>query len=110
MKTAEIKIMMSKPLWQLTCEEFCELTQYANACSTTKSQPSVHITGVRCLAEYLGCSESTVFMLRRNGVLNDAIISQVGKRIVFDGEKARTLAASFQNEQRLARKERHSAD
>ena len=44
-------------------------------------------------------------MLRRNAVLDDAILSQVGKRIVFDGKKARALAAAFQKEQRAARRD-----
>ena len=78
------------------------LTQYANAQGghTTVAPGTVRITGVRALAIYLGCCESTIFMLRRNGVLDEAIISQIGKKIVFDGDKARVLAYEFQKNRR----------
>lgn len=105
-KNINIESLLGKPLWQLTAQEFCALSQYAYS---QRGQVSitpdiVRVTGVRALAEYLDCCDSTVFMLRRNGVLDDAIISQVGKKIVFDGDKARQLAAAFQQEQRAARR------
>lgn len=102
-----IEILLGKPLWQLTAQEFCALSQYAYAHGGQVSTSSdlVRVTGVRALAEYLDCCESTVFMLRRNGVLDEAILSQVGKKIVFDGEKARELAMAFQREHRAARKD-----
>ena len=58
------------------------------------------LTGVKKLAEYLECCESTVYMLRRKGVLEDAVVSHVGKKIVFDGEKARALADEYQEQHR----------
>lgn len=98
----DIESLLGKPLWQLTAQEFCALSRYAYAqCDhVSESHDIVRVTGVRALAEYLGCCESTVFMLRRNGVLGEAIISQVGKKIVFDGEKARELAELYQRERR----------
>lgn len=102
----DIASLLGKPLWQLTVQEFCAVSQYAYSqvgqVSTTSN--IVRVTGVRALAEHLGCCESTVFMFRRNGVLDEAILSQVGKKIVFDGEKARELAAAYQQEQRAARR------
>lgn len=105
MKYANIDIesLLNKPLWQLTGQEFCALTHYANGQAYhTPVEPDtvVRITGVRALAEYLDCCESTVFMFRRNGVLDEAIISQIGKKIVFDGEKARAAADDFQKTRR----------
>lgn len=99
--------LLEKPLWQMTGEEFCSLTQYAySQCKEISgTNDIVRITGVRELSEYIGCCESTIYMLRRNAVLDDAILSQVGKRIVFDGKKARALAAAFQKEQRAARRD-----
>ena len=111
MKTSsdiDVSILLETPIWQMTGAEFCALSHYANAQAYhTPVEPDtvVRITGVRALAEYLDCCESTVFMLRRNGVLDEAIISQIGKKIVFDGEKARELASAFQQEQRAARRD-----
>lgn len=97
-----IKDLLKKPLWQMTGAEFCALTQYANAqgsCAPATPQ-TVRITGVHALAEHLGCCESTVYMLRRNGVLDEAILSRIGKHIVFDGEKARSAADNYQQTKR----------
>ena len=59
--------------------------------------------GVHALAVELGCSDSTVYSLMRTtreedgssdgGVLlRDAIVSRIGRRIVFDVERVRELA------------------
>lgn len=96
-----IEILLEKPLWQMTGKDFCILTDFANSQrQEATSSDIVRITGVRALAEYLNCCESTVFMLRRNGVLDETILSQVGKKIVFDGEKARAAADDFQKTRR----------
>lgn len=97
-----IDSLLAKPIWQMNGAEFCALTQYANAQSGhgPAAPGTVRITGVRALAEYLECCDSTVYMLKRNGVLDEAILSQVGKRIVFDGELARAAADRFQKEKR----------
>ena len=102
----DIESLLGKPLWQLTGREFCSLTQYAHSqcVEGVETNNVVRITGVRALAEYIGCCESQIFKLRRNGVIEGAVISHVGKKIVFNGEKARELAANFQQEQRAARK------
>ena len=99
-----IHSLFEKPLWQMTGQEFFELTQYANSQEGRTTTEKVRIVGVHDLAEYLDCCDSTVYMLKRNGVLDDAVISQVGKKIVFDGEKARALADAYQEEQRKAKR------
>lgn len=101
-----LESLLEKPLWQLTAKDFFELAQYVNskAGGAPVTNEVIRISGVRALSEYIGCCESTIYMLRRNGVLDDAIISKIGKKIVFDGEKARELASSFQQEQRAGRR------
>lgn len=87
--------LLSKPLWQLSGREFCALTQFAHSLNAGATQPAQqrHLChGVNALAQYLGCSESKVYALRRDGVLNEALVSRIGKRIVFDGDRARELA------------------
>ena len=38
--------------------------------------------------------------LKKKGVLDEAIVSHVGRKIVFDAEKARVLASEYQSDQR----------
>jgi hypothetical protein len=46
-----------------------------------------------------------VYTLKKIGVLDSAIVSQIGKRIVFDVNKARILADEYQKSRRAARRE-----
>ena len=90
--------LMDKPVWQMTSREFCALAQYANGgqVQATPAGGRKLCTGVRALAEYLGCCEATIYILKRDGVLDDAIVSKIGKKTVFDAEKARSLADARQ--------------
>ena len=102
----EIKNLMSKPVWQMSGEEFCILTMYAT--STAPSSPSnnprnTRVIGMKELAAYLGCCESTIYAIKKAGILDPAIVSQIGKRIVFDAECARQLADDYQKAQREKR-------
>ena len=111
--STEINIngLLEKPLWQMTGEEYCQLTQYAlslsNGTGTAPSPSGQKALGVHALAMELGCSDSTIYALMRTpreedgsseggGVLKDAIVSRIGRRIVFDVDKARELAKQSQ--------------
>ena len=112
MKTnIDIQGLLEKPIWQMTGEEYCQLTHYA--LSLTPSAGSYQAPagqkalGVHALAIELGCSESTIYALMRTpreedgsaiggGVLKEAIVSRIGRRIVFDVDKARELATQSQ--------------
>ena len=97
--STEINIngLLEKPLWQMTGEEYCQLTQYAlslsNGTGTAPSPSGQKVLGVHALALELGCSDSTIYALMRTpreedgsseggGVLKDAIVSRIGRRIV----------------------------
>ena len=97
--STEINIngLLEKPLWQMTGEEYCQLTQYAlslsNGTGTAPSPAGQKALGVHTLAVELGCSDSTIYALMRTpreedgsseggGVLKDAIVSRIGRRIV----------------------------
>lgn len=114
-----IEDLLVKPVWQMTGEEYLELTQYAlksaGVNETGAERRGQKAMGVHALAVELGCSDSTVYSLMRTareedgssdggGLLRDAIVSRIGRRIVFDVEKARTLADEYQ---RTSRDERH---
>ena len=104
----DIEQRLHLPLWQMTGHEFVTLHHYALSVGAEKeSIPPTHTnttntimkTGVRELAAYLSCCESTLYSMKREGVLDAAIISHIGKSIVFDAEKARTLAQEFKAKQ-----------
>lgn len=92
---SNISELLSKPIWQMTGAEFCSLVRYANAQSAQQDDVSkrVQCHGMKELADFLGCSVSKIYTLKSSGVLDDAIISHIGKSIVFDGKKALELAS-----------------
>ena len=100
--TKSIEGLLEKPVYMMTGEEYLELTHYALAKAGQKA------LGVHALAVELGCSESTIYALMRapreedgsnvgGGVLREAIVSRIGRRIVFDVDKARKLADGYQS-------------
>lgn len=62
------------------------------ACDDRHSKQAI---GIHDLAIELGCSVSMLYVLKKNGVLNDSIISHIGKKVVFNVEKARSLANTW---------------
>lgn len=102
----EVRDLMSKPVWQMSGEEFCILTMYANSAapsSPSSKSANTRVIGIKELAAYLGCCESTIYAIKKAGILDSAIVSQIGKRIVFDAERARQLADDYQKAQREQR-------
>ena len=73
------------PIWQLTVEEFLEVSKLIN---TEKN----YEFGLKGLAKILGCSISKASEVKRSGLLDDAIV-QNGKIIVIDKDKALQLFA-----------------
>ena len=72
----KIEGLFQKPLWQMTGEEYCQLTHYALSLSpnTGSSQaPTVQkALGIHALAVELGCSDSTVYSLMRTPLKKSA--------------------------------------
>lgn len=100
MEITELDLLLDKPIWQMSGREFLKLTQYAGGGNQTASVGKQLCCGVRQLADYLSCCEATIYAYKNKGILDDAIVSRIGKRIVFDGEKARTIMTRYQTEQR----------
>ena len=92
-----IEGLLEKPVYMMTGEEYLELTHYALANSPNAAnrptQAGQKALGVHALAVELGCSESTIYALMRR----EAIVSRIGRRIVFDVDKARKLADGYQS-------------
>ena len=102
--------LLAKPLWQMTGDEYVTLHAYAVKVSRDEEgavEPHTRVAGVRALAEFCGCCESTLYNVMRQGALDSAILSRIGKRIVFDGEKARELAQAYIQEHRQSKKSKN---
>ncbi len=97
----DIAALMAKPVWQMSGEEFVQLADYALSSkpSGTSSEP-LYVYGIQALGAYIGCCPSTIYELKKNGVLTPAIVSQVGKKIVFNAALARELAEKYKREKR----------
>lgn len=95
----EIQSLLKKPIWQMTGEEFLYLSS-ANGEKANEQPPKNYAYGMRALGDAIGCSLSTIYDLKKKGVLDEAIVSFVGRRIAFDIDKARFLADQYQSEQR----------
>lgn len=103
----DISKLMDKPIWQMCGEEFVLLAEFAfsqNSLPARQEPQTQFIYGIQNLAAYIGCCASTIYDLKKRGVLDDAIKSRIGKRIVFDGPLARTLAQEYQQQQREERR------
>ena len=107
LKKIIISELLAKPLWQMTGEEYVALHAYACTMNNGEGagrQAVVQCRGVHALAEYCTCSDSQIHKLLREGVLDTAIISRIGKTLVFNGEKSLELAQSFVQANRKAKK------
>ena len=71
------------PIWQLTVEEFVEVSKNLNS-------EKKYEYGIKGLAKILGCSVSKASEVKSSGILNKAII-QNGNIIIIDKEKALEL-------------------
>lgn len=103
MNTSDLEKLLQTPIWQMTgCDFLSLLEQSINNREDIGRNGSTRVTctGVHELAKYLKCCESTIYSLKKTGVLDEAIVSQIGKRIVFDGEMARIAADKYQKERR----------
>ena len=99
----DVLTLLDKPVWQLTGREFCALTYYANTIGSgdeSTSNTNLLCEGVRALAKSLGCSESRVYELRKEGVFDNAVVSHIGRTIVFNVDKARSMANQYINRKR----------
>lgn len=71
------------PLWQLTVEEFLEVSKNIKA-------EKKYEYGLKGLAKILGCSVSKASEVKSSGIISDAII-QNGNIIIIDKDKALQL-------------------
>ena len=93
----ELKELLSKPVWQMTGEEFIFLNRHASTDSEAKtSQPVTdtdkkYVYGIIGIARLFGCSIPTANRIKKSGKINRAI-TQIGRKIIVDAELAIELA------------------
>ena len=108
MDNKDINGLLEKPLWQLTGSDYVALHAYACSVNTAGPEASqvTRVMGVQAVAEYCACSPSQIAKLLREGVLDSAIFTRIGKSIVFDGDEARRCADEYLTQQRILRRKK----
>ena len=81
----EIRDLLSKPVWQMTGEEFIFLNRHALLGSGTKpAQPAAdkekkYVYGIGGIARLFGCSIPTANRIKKSGRINRAITQMDAK-------------------------------
>ncbi len=95
MSNFTIEQLMQKPVAMMTGEELTLLIgsfKSQDASDAATATPSRHLYyGIAGIAEIFGCSVPTANRIKHSGVIDDAI-TQVGRKIIVDGDKALILA------------------
>ena len=88
--------LLSKPVWQMTGEEFIFLSKHASRQTETQPQPITdterkYVYGILGIAKLFGCSLPTANRIKKSGKIDNAI-TQIGRKIIVDVELALELA------------------
>lgn len=88
--------LLSKPVWQMTGEEFIFLSKHASRQTETQPQPITdterkYVHGILGIAKLFGCSLPTANRIKKSGKIDKAI-TQIGRKIIVDVELALELA------------------
>lgn len=85
--------LLKKPVAMMTGEELLNLLHGIQPSGGTEEAPTTSkkfYHGIGGIAEIFGCSGPTASRIKKSGVI-DAAITQVGRKIVIDGEMALKL-------------------
>ena len=88
--------LLSKPVWQMTGEEFIFLSKHASRQTETQPQPITdterkYVYGILGIGKLFGCSLPTANRIKKSGKIDKAI-TQIGRKIIVDVELALELA------------------
>ena len=88
--------LLSKPVWQMTGEEFIMLSRHASGQTEAQPQPVTDTSrkyeyGILGIAKLFGCSLPTANRIKKSGKIDKAI-TQIGRKIIVDAELALELA------------------
>ena len=89
-------VLLSKPVWQMTGEEFIMLSRHASGQTEAQPQPVTdtsrkYVYGIPGIARLFGCSLPTANRIKKSGKIDKAI-TQIGRKIIVDAELALELA------------------
>ena len=92
----DIQELLSKPVWQMTGEEFIMLSRHASGQTEAQPQPVTdtsrkYVYGIPGIARLFGCSLPTANRIKKSGKIDKAI-TQIGRKIIVDAELALELA------------------
>ena len=94
---ADINFLLDRHLFEMKGHDLVTLWRYAAPTDLRIAPvPSPQAIGITALADALSCSASQIYNLKKAHMLDDAVVSHVGRRIVFDVEKARAAANNWQ--------------
>lgn len=94
--------LMDKPIVTMSGAELVSLITESVTTMIQESQTGVptinqrYYHGIGGLAQVLGCSVPTANRIKKSGAL-DGAISQIGRKIIVDGNKALELMNSIKN-------------
>ena len=96
--------LLSKPVWQMTGEEFIFLSKHASRQTETQPQPVTdaerkYVYGILGIAKLFGCSLPTAHRIKKSGKIDKAI-TQIGRKIIVDVELALELAGKKTGERK----------
>ena len=88
--------LLSKPVWQMTGEEFIFLSKHASGQTEVQPRPVTdterkYVYGILGIAKLFGCSLPTANRIKKSGKIDKAI-TQIGRKIIVDVELALELA------------------
>ena len=93
----EIRDLLSKPVWQMTGEEFILLNRHAlqereaRAAQPAADTEKKYVYGIGGIARLFGCSMPTANRIKKSGKI-DRAITQIGRKIIVDADMALELA------------------
>ena len=95
-QVTNIQELLSKPVWQMTGEEFIMLSRHASVQTEAQPQPVTdtsrkYVYGIPGIARLFGCSLPTANRIKKSGKIDKAI-TQIGRKIIVDAELALELA------------------
>ena len=91
-KSQEINELLDKLVCAMTGKELLALINAPAAQDKEGSREKRYVYGISGIAEIFGCSIPTASRIKRSGIIDDAI-TQVGRKIVVDADKALMLVA-----------------
>ena len=80
--------LLSKPVWQMTGEEFIFLSKHASGQTETQPQPVTdterkYVYGILGIAKLFGCSLPTANRIKKSGKIDKAI-TQIGRKMITE--------------------------